>query len=79
MAATWRFFFLLEFFKNSLETWYIHVGNWGLRVYLHCPFSCETEKRGYGSHFGFINFNKSFLFSVECLETWHMYIGFRDL
>ena len=29
-------------------------------------------KRGCGGHFGFINFNKSFLFSINCLETWHI-------
>ena len=35
--------FFQLFFKNSLETWYIHIGFWGLRVYYLCPFSCETE------------------------------------
>ena len=33
-------------------------------------FMCN-RKQGYGGHLDFINFNKSFLFSVECLETWH--------
>ena len=29
-------------------------------------------KRGCGGHFGTINFNKSFLFLINCLETWHI-------
>ena len=28
------------------------------------------RKQGYGGHLDFINFNKSLLCSVECLETW---------
>ena len=27
----------------------------------------------YNGHFGFVNFDKSFLFAVKCLETWLIY------
>ena len=40
-------------------------------------FVCD-RKRGYGGHFGFINFNKLFLFSGECLETWRIYMFLRS-
>ena len=35
-------------------------------------FVMWDRKWGYGGHLGFISFIKSFLFSVECLETWHI-------
>ena len=71
MAATWRLFLFQLFFQNSLETWYIYrfSGSASLLVFSVCMWDW---KRGCGGHFGFINFNKSFLFSINCLETWHI-------
>ena len=73
MASTWRLiFFSPTFFSElprNLVQLYMFLGSASLLVL--CVFMWDW-KRGCGGHFGFINFNKSFLFSINCLETWHI-------
>ena len=73
MAATWRliFFktFFLEFPRNLVGYIYRFSGSASLLV---LSVYMWDWKRGCGGHFGFINYNESFLFSINCLETWHI-------
>ena len=62
--------FFSTFFQNSLETWYRFSGSASLLVL--SVFMLDW-KLSWGGHFDFINFNKSFLFSINCLGTWHIY------
>ena len=65
--------FFQLFFQNFLETWYIYIYRFlGSASLLVLSVFMWDRKRGCGGHFGFINFNKSFLFSINCLETWHI-------
>ena len=42
MAATWRLTFFFDFFSDFPRN-LVYIGFRCLRVYWHCPFSCETE------------------------------------
>ena len=62
-----HFFFSKFFFSNF----------WNLMIYvfeyaslLALSVFMWARKRGYGGHFCFINFDKSFSVSFKCLETW---------
>ena len=59
--------FFSSFFLRIPSKPGIYIGFWGLRVYWYCPFSCETENEAAAAIF-----NKSFLFLINCLETWHI-------
>ena len=73
MANTWRLIFFQLFFQNFLETWYIYIYRFlGSASLLVLSVFMWDWKRGCGGHFGFIIFNKSFLFSINCLQTWHI-------
>ena len=69
------------FSVKCLETWYIPVYVFGVRESIGIVHSASLlglsvftydRKRGYRGHLDFINFYKSFLFSVKCLETWYI-------
>ena len=64
-----RIFFTLNFFRIPLKPDIFRFS--GSATLLALSIFMRDRKRGYGGHFGFINFNKFFLFSVKCLETWH--------
>ena len=57
--------------KKFFETWCVFISFWGPRVLALFVFM-RDGKRGYSAHLYFSNFNKSFLFSVKSLETWHI-------
>ena len=71
MAATNLYFVLkFVFFRISLKPGIYKFS--GFASILALTVFVGDRKRGYGGHFGFTNFNKPFLFSVKCLETWHI-------
>ena len=74
--------FSLYVHKGSLEPDSFHFETWYIYIYIYRFLGSASLlvlsvfmwdwKRGCGGHFGTINFNKSFLFLINCLETWHI-------